>query len=115
MIPCPKCRKRTDVYDSRISQLGQLRRKRSCRACGWRFATIEVMDEGNPLRQLDEIPPPKPKVEKVPKPKKVKPVKDKKVKQLKQEKVRRFDEDDFEEDSYQVPDDLRYLISDRFD
>lgn len=68
------------------------------------------MDTGNPLRQLDEIPPSKPKVEKVPKPKKVKPVN---VKKVKQEKVRRFDEDDFEEDSYQVPDDLRYLISDR--
>ena len=50
------------------------------------------------------------KLEKVPKPKRVKPVN---VKKVKQEKVRRFDEDDFEEDSYQVPDDLRYLISDR--
>jgi hypothetical protein len=68
------------------------------------------MDSGNQLRQLDELPPPKPKVEKVPKPKRDKPVK---VKQWKQEKVRRFDEDDFEEDGYQVPEDLRYLISDR--
>jgi transcriptional regulator NrdR family protein len=110
MIPCPKCRKRTDVYDSRINTLGQLRRKRTCRACGWRFATIEVMDTGNKLKQLDELPTPKPKVEKVPKPKREKPVK---VKKLKQEKVRRFDEDDFEDDNYQVPEDLRYLISDR--
>jgi hypothetical protein len=68
------------------------------------------MDTGNKLKQLDELPTPKPKVEKVPKPKREKPVK---VKKLKQEKVRRFDEDDFEDDNYQVPEDLRYLISDR--
>jgi hypothetical protein len=42
------------------------------------------MDTGNKLKQLDERPTPKPKVEKVPKPKREKPVK---VKQLKQEKA----------------------------
>lgn len=111
MIPCPKCKTRTDVYDSRINPLFQLRRKRICRSCGWRFATIEVTDKQNPLQQLDERPP------RVAKPKPVKKEKtaktEKKVKQLKQEKVRRFDDDDFEEDSYDVPEDLRYLISDR--
>ena len=119
MIPCPKCKVRTDVYDSRINPLGQLRRKRSCHACGWRFATIEVTDTENPLRQLDERPEPRP--EKVREPKAVKPQKPKKepkpvkTKDLRQRKVRSFDDEDFEESSYQVPDDLRYLISDRFE
>lgn len=110
MIPCPKCKTRTDVYDSRITVLGQLRRKRICRKCGWRFATLEVIDKQNELRQVDEHRPSKPKAPKVEKPKrepKPKPVKASK------EKVRRFDDDDFEEDSYDVPDELRYLISDR--
>lgn len=112
MIPCPKCKTRTDVYDSRINHLYQLRRKRICRACGWRFATIEITDTNNQLRQLDEVPPPKPKVEK---PKVERPKKVKVAKRVKEEKVRRYDDDDFEEDRYVVPEDMRYLISDRFD
>lgn len=110
MIPCPKCKTRTDVYDSRINPLYQLRRKRVCRACGWRFATIEIPDTNNQLRQLDEIPPHKTKVEK---PKVERPKKVKVAKRVKEEKVRRFDDDDFEDDRYAVPEDLRYLVSDR--
>lgn len=49
MILCPKCGTRTNVYDSRISFEGSTRRKRLCPSCAYRFATIEVLDEGRPL------------------------------------------------------------------
>lgn len=49
MILCPKCKARTNVYDSRISFDGKTRRKRSCPSCSHRFATVEILDEDRPL------------------------------------------------------------------
>lgn len=88
MILCPKCNARTNVYDSRISFEGQTRRKRLCPQCNHRFATIEILDKGRPLRKD------KPKA---PVPEKVKPARVPKKsapKKLKEQKVRRFDEED---------------------
>jgi transcriptional regulator NrdR family protein len=108
MQNCPKCKSRTDVYDSRLSEDNVLRRKRLCKACGFRYATIEVMDTGRPLLQVKErkpkeVKPVKPKVVAAPKPAKV----------AKPKKVRRFDEDDeygigsaFEAELYDVARDL---------
>ncbi len=80
MILCPKCKTRTNVYDSRISFDGETRRKRLCPSCAYRFATVEVLDPGRPLvhrvkKQREEVkaklakrpkksPTPKPKAEK---------------------------------------------------
>ncbi len=88
MQNCPKCQAKTDVYDSRLSMEGEFRRKRKCRGCGYRYATIEVLDNSRPLeeRKQKEKAPPKPK--RVVTPKQVKVVKEKKVK--------RFYDDDYE-------------------
>lgn len=65
MILCPKCKTRTNVYDSRISFEGETRRKRICPACSYRFATIEVLDTDR-LLQSKPGKPPKPKTKKHP-------------------------------------------------
>lgn len=54
MLPCPKCKSRTDVYDSRFNPLNQLRRKRICPKCAYRFATLEVLDKQNVLSQVKD-------------------------------------------------------------
>ena len=43
MMLCPKCERRTEVYDSRPAQ-GTTRRGRVCTGCGHRFRTIEVLE-----------------------------------------------------------------------
>jgi len=71
LIPCQKCKTRTDVYDSRFNQDGLIRRKRLCGGCGFRFATIEILDKHNTLSQVKRVPKPKvikPKVDRKPKP-----------------------------------------------
>ncbi|UCD39630.1 MAG: hypothetical protein JSV87_04260 [Candidatus Bathyarchaeota archaeon] len=45
MQNCIKCGKKTAVYDSRLTVDGDLRRKRKCPSCGFRYATIEVLDD----------------------------------------------------------------------
>lgn len=60
-MKCTQCNSRTDVYDSRLIEGRGYRRKRKCSACGFRFATIEILDEEKGLRV------PKPKVDKQPK------------------------------------------------
>ncbi len=40
---CPKCERRTEVYDSRQAR-GTTRRGRVCTGCGHRFRTIEVLE-----------------------------------------------------------------------
>lgn len=89
MQNCPKCKSRTDVYDSRLSEDNILRRKRLCKTCSFRYATIEIMDTGRPLLQVRER---KPKEPKVAKPKVVAPPKP--VKAVKPKKVRRYDDDE---------------------
>lgn len=88
MQNCPKCQAKTDVYDSRISMEGEFRRKRKCRGCGHRYATIEVLDTSRPLEERQ----PKPKAP--PKPKKV--VAPKQVKVVKEKRAKRFYDDDYE-------------------
>lgn len=76
-MKCVQCNLRTEVYDSRFSPEGLFRRKRKCLTCGYRFATLEVLDENNP--------PPK---ERVPKPKVVKPKRQPKVRLPKEPRVK---------------------------
>lgn len=103
MQNCPKCNTKTDVYDSRLNTEGMLRRKRVCPACSYRFATVEMLDTGNPLRAAREPKPKVPKPETPPKPKK--PVA---AKAVKERKVRRYDDDEqefgsaFEEELFDV-------------
>lgn len=47
---CISCQARTDVYDTRALPDMGVRRKRKCVACGFRFATLEALDEVRPLR-----------------------------------------------------------------
>jgi transcriptional regulator NrdR family protein len=68
------------VYDSRFNQDGLIRRKRLCGGCGYRFATLEVIDKHNTLSQVQRVIKPKvvkPKVVKKPKPVKAPKVVDK--------------------------------------
>lgn len=102
MYKCPNCSKRTDVYDSRISHLGQVRRKRSCNSCGFRFATIEVLD--GELPQAAE-----PRKEAAPEPTHL-PKPKPKVVRGKRESKRRLDDEDFYEAPY--PDDIRDVVRD---
>jgi transcriptional regulator NrdR family protein len=88
MILCPKCKERTNVYDSRISFEGTTRRKRICPGCAHRFATIEILDRGRPLEARKPAAP-KPTKEKL-----ARPVKKVETKRQPTEKVRRFDEED---------------------
>lgn len=88
MILCPKCKERTNVYDSRISFEGTTRRKRLCPSCAHRFATIEILDSGRPLAERQPAPP-KPKKDRV-----ARPAKKVEAKRRTAEKVRRFDEED---------------------
>lgn len=106
MILCPKCKARTNVYDSRISFEGNTRRKRLCPECSHRFATIEIIDGGRPLKTRQP---------KAPVAKKVKPprvAKKDPPKRIKQEKARRLDDEDgdyedtFSNDFYEVARDL---------
>jgi len=61
-MPCPQCGERTDVYDSRLNGQKLIRRRRSCRACGFRFATVEVMNVFHPLgkKEKPDAPTPEP-------------------------------------------------------
>jgi transcriptional regulator NrdR family protein len=66
---CLSCHARTDVYDTRVLPDMGVRRKRKCVACGFRFATLEVLDAMRPLRTREPKPvkTPKPKVSRSPK------------------------------------------------
>jgi len=45
MQNCIKCGTKTAVYDSRLTVDGDLRRKRKCPNCGFRYATVEILDD----------------------------------------------------------------------
>ena len=45
MQNCPKCKHKTAVYDSRLTVDGDFRRKRKCLNCGFRYATLEMLDD----------------------------------------------------------------------
>lgn len=70
-MPCPECGSRTDVYDSRLNTQKLIRRRRGCRACGFRFATIEVMNVYQPLgkKERPDAPIPEPPKRSTPSPK----------------------------------------------
>jgi hypothetical protein len=73
-MPCPECGGRTDVYDSRLNTQKLIRRRRECRACGFRFATIEIANEYQPLGRKEKpnapipVPPPAARQKPGPKP-----------------------------------------------
>ena len=45
-LPCPKCKQRTDVLDTRLSPKGGINRRRECPGCGYVFATTETIKWG---------------------------------------------------------------------
>lgn len=106
MQNCPQCGSKTDVYDSRLSQEGEFRRKRKCRGCGYRYATIEVLDAARPLDQEPRVAKPKPE----PKPKREKVTK-KVSKPVREQRVRRYDEEEYTHShmDYDVQDVVRDL------
>ena len=42
---CPKCGGRAVVVDSRTYPTGEVRRRRECRRCAFRFSTLEAVVE----------------------------------------------------------------------
>jgi len=42
-FPCPKCKSKTIVVDSRINPVNQTRRRRQCTKCKHRFSTTEIV------------------------------------------------------------------------
>lgn len=92
-MKCIECNSRTDVYDSRLIEGRGYRRKRKCMKCGFRFATIEVLDEEKGLR------PDTPKAPAAPKPPRPKKVRLPKEPRIKAVKPRRPEDDYFEEDN----------------
>lgn len=51
---CPKCEAETKVVDSRPTEGGtQIRRRRLCEACGYRFSTFETSPEHAPATDAD--------------------------------------------------------------
>lgn len=95
---CIECNGETDVFDSRLLEENQYRRKRKCRSCGCRFSTYEVFES-----RLATRVPKKPKPKAPPKPKKVRLPKaergrGKAVKPRKPEDDFDFDHSDFNEE-----------------
>lgn len=39
---CPKCKSESDVKDTRDREHGYIWRRRKCKACGYRWGTIEI-------------------------------------------------------------------------
>jgi len=58
MQNCLKCGTKTAVYDTRLTDTGDLRRKRKCPACNYRYTTIEMLDDIDvPVRTPNPEPP----------------------------------------------------------
>lgn len=56
-MKCPQCgsRKGQKVIDSRVNVSGaNIRRRRTCMECGWRFTTIETLTK-EPAFTIDEL------------------------------------------------------------
>lgn len=87
---CIKCNSATDVYDTRLIPGEGSRRKRKCVKCGFRFATIEILDT---VRELKEREPAAPKPEKKPR---LKKVRQPKPPRTRAEKPRRPEDDVYE-------------------
>lgn len=57
-FPCPECGGRVDVKDSRPSTYfgaATIRRRRSCRGCGKRFSTVEVIETTHDSKRVQRI------------------------------------------------------------
>lgn len=52
MLPCPKCRTRSNVVDSRLVR-GAVKRRRECPSCGCRWTTHETADASMQIAALD--------------------------------------------------------------
>ena len=55
MMKCPKCKGKTKVLDSRRKSDNNIRRRRECVKCSYRFSTIEILK----IKKEKEIPMPK--------------------------------------------------------
>lgn len=42
-MTCPKCGNKAIVIDSRTYATGEVRRRRECTRCGFRFSTLEAV------------------------------------------------------------------------
>lgn len=42
-MTCPKCGNKAIVIDSRAYETGEVRRRRKCLRCGFRFSTLEAV------------------------------------------------------------------------
>lgn len=42
-MTCPKCGNKAIVIDSRTYETGEVRRRRKCTRCGFRFSTLEAV------------------------------------------------------------------------
>lgn len=58
-MKCISCNSDTEVYDSRLLEGNQFRRKRKCCSCGCRFSTFEVL-EGRLATRVPRTVKPKP-------------------------------------------------------
>lgn len=68
-MKCLECNSATDVYDTRLLPGQGARRKRKCVKCGFRFATLEVLDTTRELRERTPKPPKPERPQKVRQPK----------------------------------------------
>lgn len=105
MQNCLKCGTKTQVYDSRLTEDGSLRRKRKCPKCGARHATIEMLDDIDvPFAGPREPSPPKQK--KKPEPKgKPQP----KIQGGSKKPARLMTDDDYEEDYTYTADEMDFV------
>lgn len=53
MLPCPECRTRSNVLDSRLVR-GAVKRRRECPKCGRRWTTHETADASMQIASLDK-------------------------------------------------------------
>jgi transcriptional regulator NrdR family protein len=62
-MKCPKCKGKTKVLDSRRNPSNNIRRRRKCVKCSYRFSTIEILkikkEKEIPMLKTSEKPPSK--------------------------------------------------------
>ena len=107
MQNCLKCGTKTQVYDSRLTDDGSLRRKRKCPQCGARHATIEMLDETTiPFARPRQPSPPKPQPKKKPE---VKGKPQPKIQGGSKKPARLMTDDDYEEDYTYTADEMEFV------
>lgn len=106
MQNCLKCGTKTQVYDSRLTEDGELRRKRKCPSCGARHATIEILDDVDVPFTGSRQPAPAKQPKKKPEPKgKPQP----KIQGGSKKPARLMSDDDYEEDYTYTVDEMDFV------